>query len=300
MNEFIGVICGFTTALFASISYIMSRRFTSAEGRTPHQLMALAHVVMGIVSVLLLPFVYIAPHGSLIDLALPLMGAVGTYFIAQFLLFAILKRFTASNIAPMLGLKLVVAGLISFFVLGTALNTYQVVALGLAVCATLILRDSSEGVTFFAVLWVVGICICYSVSDFSISYLTIAIDPEKGFGAVVMSLVLCYIAAAIYPLVFFREVKQSVKQDWKDASCYALSWYVCMLFLFTAFANLGVVYANVLQSTRSVIAVALGVILARMGYSKLEDRVSFSMRVRQFAAAVLMVIAVYVYSKYSG
>lgn len=295
MNETLGMISGFATAFLASISYIMSRRFTSVEGRSAHQLMALAHLVMGLISLILLPFVYIQPQCSYVDLALPLLGAVGTYFVAQFLLFSILKRFTASNIAPMLGLKLVVAALISFY-LGAALNSSQIGGLALAVCGTLVLRDSKEGVTLFAIVWVIGICVCYSISDFSISFLTKAIDPEKGFGAVVMSVVLCYIGAAIYPLVFLREVKRSSKKDWKDATGYAVSWYVCMLFLFTAFANLGVVYANVLQSTRSIIAVIIAVVLSRMGYSALETHVSLNMRIRQFAAALLMVAAVYLYS----
>ena len=299
MNETIGVVSGFATALFASISYIMSRRFTTVEGRTPHQLMALAHVVMGIISLILLPFVYIEPHCNFIDLALPIFWAVGTYFIAQLLMFGILKRFTASNIAPMLGLKLIVAGGISCW-FGTVLNLYQVGALALSVCATLILRDRREGITIFAVIWVVAICACFSMTDFSISFLTVRIDPEKGFGAVLMSIVLCYIISAIYPIVFFREVRCSVKQDWKDAFGYAISWYICMLFLFTAIADLGVVYANVLQSTRSIIAVVIAVLLARMGHSALEANVSLNMRIKQFVAALLMVIAVSLYSSNSN
>ena len=295
MDEIVGLIYGVITAVFASLSYIMSRRFSSRQGQTPHQLMALSHVLMGIASLVILPFVYIDPACDWLDVIFPVCSVVVSYFAAQYMLFAILKRYSASNIAPMLGLKLVVAGIVTTY-LGTVLSSAQITALFLAVCATLILRDRKEGITFYAILWVVAICICFSISDFSIAELTERIDPEKSMSGIIMSLVLCYITSAIYPLIFYREVRLASARAWKDASAYAVTWYLCMVFLFTTFATLGVVYTVVLQSMRGIIAVVLGLILARLGYSQIEENVSFGMRIRQLFAAVLIVAAVYLYS----
>jgi len=295
MNETIGVIGGFGAALCASVSYILSRRFTAVQGRSPHQLMALAHVFMMMFSLIIIPFVWQTPEGGLTPLLLPLSGMVGSYFAAQFILFAVLKRYTASNIAPMLGLKLVVAGGISF-VMDEPLVLNQVLALGMAVAAAFTLRDSKEGVSLSGLGCVLVVCMLYSISDFSGAAVTRSLDPEKSLRSIVQTVTICYIVAGVYPLCAYKELMKARRQDWLDACGYAMTWYVCMFFLFAAFAYIGVVHGVILQSMRSVIAVVIGVVLSRMGYSALESRVRTSMRVRQFVAGGLMVLAVWLYS----
>ena len=295
MNETIGIIGGFGAAFCASISYIMSRRFTSKPGRSPHQLMALAHVVMAAFSCVIAPFVWEMPDGVIVPLLLPLTGMVGAYFAAQFMLFAILKRYTASNIAPMLGMKLVVAGTISFC-LGNPLSLIQISALLLAVAAVLTLRDSKEGVSLPAIGCVLAICVCYAISDFSGAEVTRTLDPARSIRAIVQTVVICYIIAAVYSIASYKEVFKAGRSDWIDAFGYAVTWYVCMFFLFSAFAYIGVVHGVILQSTRSIMAVVIGIVIARMGYSALEAKVSTPMRIRQFAAGIMMVIAVCLYS----
>ena len=62
-----------------------------------------------------------------------------------------------------------------------------------------------------------------------------------------------------------------------------------------SFGTVGALFGNVLQSTRGLMAVAIGPVLAHAGWHDLEERVDRGIFLRRLAAATLMVIAVLVY-----
>ena len=69
-----------------------------------------------------------------------------------------------------------------------------------------------------------------------------------------------------------------------------------MVALYACFGTLGAVFGNILQSTRGIMAVAAGAVLAHLGWHDLEERVGRAVLVRRFSAAALMTAAVAIYA----
>ena len=95
------------------------------------------------------------------------------------------------------------------------------------------------------------------------------------------------VAAGILPWFPPRD-----RRDWDGAWQYAAAWLVSVTALYIAFALLGVVFTNIVQSTRGIIAVVLGATLAHLGWHDLEDRVDRGTFLRRLVAAAVMTAAI--------
>ena len=73
---------------------------------------------------------------------------------------------------------------------------------------------------------------------------------------------------------------------------YAAAWLGSMVALYACFGTVGVVFGNILQSTRGIMAVVAGALLAQLGWHDLEDRVDRATLLRRLAAAGLMTAAI--------
>ena len=85
------------------------------------------------------------------------------------------------------------------------------------------------------------------------------------------------------------------RTDWVAAAQYASAWLVSMVGLYCCFGLVGVVFGNILQSTRGVMSVAIGAALAHLGWHELEQRVDRATLLRRLAAALLMTAAIALY-----
>jgi drug/metabolite transporter (DMT)-like permease len=291
-----GILCGLGAATAISISYIFSRLFIMRSGRSPIQLLALGHVLMAGLSLLLLPFVYRQAIVPWTEVALANLGVGAFYFLAQACLFYVLKKASASNVAPLLGLKITLSALIGI-VLGNSLQPLQWGSVLLTAIAALLLRNSKEGVTFKLIAMVLLTCSLYCGSDYSIKYLVATLGTETTPQTVVLAVVYSYILCGLFSLAFIKEIHRSTRHDWWAAVGYALPWFCGMLFLFGAFATVGVVFGVILQSTRGVISVMMAMGLAAFGVSFAEEKCSVQTRTRQLAAALLMVAAIYLFNE---
>ena len=116
-----GIAFGFGAALFQALSYVFSKRFFANCRASSRLLFAVGSAQMGLVAVIALPFLVHGPLPRFADFALPLAGAAGFYLFAQWLLFVNLKRSDSSVIAPLLGLKIPLLGILSTVLLGEPL-----------------------------------------------------------------------------------------------------------------------------------------------------------------------------------
>jgi hypothetical protein len=73
---------------------------------------------------------------------------------------------------------------------------------------------------------------------------------------------------------------------------FALVWFGAMLLLFSSFSTIGVVFGNIVQSTRGVLSIVLGWFIARAGFEHLEQRTAPGIALRRTAAALLMSAAI--------
>jgi hypothetical protein len=134
------------------------------------------------------------------------------------------------------------------------------------------------------------------MSDLSIVWLVRSLAPLHVVRASLVGVCLAYVlcgAAAVLLLPITKSWRDSI--DWLYAAPYAASWFVGMVFLFSCFAVSGVVYGNILQSTRGIMSVLIGAVLARAGMVELEQAVARRVFVQRAAAAVLMTLAVWLF-----
>ena len=68
-----------------------------------------------------------------------------------------------------------------------------------------------------------------------------------------------------------------------------------MVALYACFGFVGAVFGNVLFSTRGIMAVVLGALLAHLGWHDLEEKVDRVTLLRRLTAAVLMTAAIAAY-----
>ncbi len=289
-----GLVCGLMAALFQSLSYVCSRWFLKRSGGKPLQLLGISHIWMGGAALVLFPLLASSTMPPLRDYLVPGLGAVCFYMIAQAGLFLALRHTDSSRIAPLLGLKIFVLALISVAVLHKVLNGWQWSAVALSVGAVFLLNESGGRPPWLVMLAVLLTVICYSLSDICIKFLVEALQPAGARAALIGVCVTYVMGAALgVPLVLTQRAKGA--RLWWRAVPYATAWFISMFFLYITFDRVGVVFGNIIQSTRGLMSIGLGVMIGRLGMIDLETRVANHVVARRLAGAVLMTAAIVLY-----
>jgi drug/metabolite transporter (DMT)-like permease len=304
----LGVAAGLAAAVFSAVSYLISRHYglgQRALGRTKSalRLLAVSHLLMAAVCIPLTWAVWPTASPPVRLFAVPLALSVGLYLLGQSSLFAALKRVEASRIAPLLGLKIVMLAVIVSFVLGHVLDMRQWLAVTLSVAAAAMLQVGRGAVPAQAFGFVLSCCLCFAISDIFIVRLIDGLQAgamESGgtisrlhAGGLAMALTYGLCGVLFVPLVV--GLRPYTRADWLAAAQYASAWLLSMAGLYCCFGLVGIVFGNILQSTRGVMSVAIGAALAHLGWHELEQRVDRATLLRRLAAALLMTAAIALY-----
>ncbi len=308
----LGILAGLATAFFSAVSYLVSRHHGRKDGGGSLRLLVFAHVLMGIAC---LPLAWALRPDPLPPVAVwvpPLVGSSLTYLAGQAAVFAALKRIDASQLAPLLGLKIAIIALLATFVIGQPLVGRQWLAVAISMAAVAMLHraghPSRKTASLSALGMVLAICASFAVSDLFIVGLIDAVQespvasPEiaaatagrlrAGGFAMAATYVLCGLIA----LPFVPWVGRSRSAGWMGAMQYAAAWLASMAGLYICFGLVGPVFGNILQSTRGIMAVGLGALLASLGWHDLEQPVDRRTLVRRAIAAVMMTAAIAAYA----
>ena len=304
----LGVVAGLAAAGFSAVSYLVSRHYglgQRALGRkgAALRLLAVSHLLMAAICIPLTWAAWPATSPPVQLFAGPLAASVGFYLLGQTSLFAALKRVEASRMAPLLGLKIVMLAVIVSFVLGHVLDTRQWLAVALSVAAAVMLQVGRGAVPIGAFGFVLSCCLSFAISDIFIIRLidglqagamtsSVAISRLHA-GGLAMALTYGLCGLLFVPLVV--GLRPYTRTDWVAAAQYASAWLLSMVGLYCCFGLVGVVFGNILQSTRGVMSVALGAALAHFGWHELEQRVDRVTLLRRLAAALLMTAAIALY-----
>jgi len=308
----LGILAGLATAFFSALSYLISRHHGTKHGGGSLRLLVFAHVLMGIVCLPLAWYLSPEPMRPVAVWVPPLLGSSLTYLAGQAAVFAILKRIDASELAPLLGLKIAVIALLATCMLGQSLAGRQWLAVMISVAAVAMLhrsRPRSRSTTSGLVLgMVVAICACFAVSDLFIVGLinavqgspetapTMATATTERLRAGGFAMATTYVLCGLIALPFVRRVGWGGAGGWAAAAQYAAAWLASMAGLYVCFGLVGPVLGNILQSTRGIMAVGLGAMLAAMGWHDLEQPVDRPTLIRRAIAAVMMTAAIAVYA----
>src|SRR3989339_1483718 len=104
----VGIFFGFLAGLFQSISYLCSKLFIKRHKNDIGTLLALSHIIMGIISVPLVFYLKPDDIPSFTTYQWALFGTAGFYLLGQIFLFIALTRTEASRVSPLLGMKIII------------------------------------------------------------------------------------------------------------------------------------------------------------------------------------------------
>jgi drug/metabolite transporter (DMT)-like permease len=288
----LGIFFGILAATAQSASYIFSKRFVEKFHQSTIYLLTLSHLIMGCFSIILIVFIWPTSPPPLSEYAIPTIGASLFYVLGQASLFLALKHTAASRAAPLLGLKVVILAMIGTIFLSQSLTSLQWVAILLNVIAAFILNYSGGSMPTKSIIFVLLACLFYSLSDINIKAQVACFDHVGITYAATIGVCLCFILLAVVSVFFLFFLNKISIPMWQYAIPYSISWFLAMIFLFSCFGSIGVVFGNIVQSSRGLISILLGSLVAAAGHVHIEEKVPMSVFVRRAAAAVLMAGAI--------
>ena len=303
MNILLGILTGLLSALSQSFNYVVSGRYAREESRPAHTLLAPAFLLMGVVSLVALPFAWPSEPPDWGRVLPPAALCIAFCLLANVTMVFLLKHVDSSRSAPLLALKVPLLALFYSVFLGQRCTPTQWAGVALVVVASVLLCGAGRRIPPVAFAWLFATCAGYSASDYCIQLTFEAAAPychtllHKTF----FSLFLIYVIGGVIGGVALLAMKRPSKAVWvRHAIPYACLWFGAMVVLFCCFALCGVVLGNIVQSTRGLLSVVIGWFIARAGYTNLEERVGGATMARRVAAAVLIVAAMALYALGAG
>lgn len=291
----IGIILGFFGSIGQSLSYLPSRWYVTRKKQSVVQLLTLSHVMQGAVCLPLMIWFWPSDMPSLHVYWKPLLSSCLFYFVGQTGLFLALRHTDASRVSPLLGIKIALLAMLSIAFLSQHLTALQWLAVCLSILAAFVLNWSGGSVPFWAAVGLALACSGYAMSDFSIRVYIENVAPLSPLHAGLTGMYISYLFCGIVGLAFLPWYGSRDWHDWRDASPYAFLWLFAMVCLYCSIATLGLVLAAIIQSLRSLWSVVIGAILARRGYTGLEQRVAHGVLTRRLIGASMMVLAITLY-----
>lgn len=289
-----GVLYGFAAALMQSISYVFSAQFILQHRAAPLTLLILMHLVLGGVGLAILPFLWHSKLLSVGDYIGPLLCTTFFYCVGQISLFKAIRASEASRVSPLLGLKVLVLAAMGLLWFGDSYQAVQWVAVGLCALGAVWLSASGGRISMSALGWVVMACVGYALSDLSVLYTMRSLEPLPLLHAAGVGVCLCYIICGALSLLFYPSLKE--KHLLVQSAPSALTWLLAMVFLFACFAEIGVVFGGIVQSSRGLISIFLGILLTWVGFKYAEKMPVKSVFMQRVAASALMLIAIAMFS----
>lgn len=304
----LGVGCGLVAAAFSSLSFLISRHHGLRAGERGTaaavlRLLVLSHCLMGAACLPLAwavwPSAAVATTEDALRAARPLLCSITFYLAGQTCMFLVLGRVNASRVSPLLGLKvLMLAGITSLF-MGHVLDWRQWAGVCLSAAAAATLRTSGGAIPAGSTGLIALACLLFCVSDLCIVGLIDAIQAGWSVGrlhAGLLAMTTTYAACGLLalPVVLLRSPWR--RGEWLAAAAYAGAWMTSMVGLYFCFGLIGAVFGNVMQSTRGLMSVAIGAVLAHLGWHELEQRVDRRTLIARAVAAVMMTAAIALYT----
>ncbi len=297
MITLLGIAFGVATALSQCFAYIFSRLFVIRHRNAMWQLLLVSHLYMGAVSLVALAFVWPDGLPPLATYLWPSIGAGGFYLLGQTGLFVLMRLTNPSRVAPLLGSKILILALLASLVFGKTVTPIQWLAVMACFSAVLVLNFSGGSLPLPGIAMLLFTCTGYSLSDIHIDKLVHALGNLPTLHAAVFGALLTYSLLGIVAAVILPVAKPGkLFVDWRLSIPFAALWFLAMLTLFACIGLVGPVFAIILQSTRGLMSVLLGVILAQRGWSNVEQHVTRKVLAQRVAAAALMIAAVALYA----
>lgn len=293
-----GIFFGVVTALLQTASYFFSRTFLQKSGG-PVVLLAASQLIIALISLLAAPFV--VPMEAVSWNYLPAVMITGWGFlIGHFFFFRALKVIESSRIASLLGLKVVLVPIFLCLIFKEHFAWGQWCALVLAMGAAMLINY--RGGTLFS--WKgMGYFACalpmYAWSDIGIQMLVRQLPVESNIHAAAIGAIYSnlLVGLTLFPVAWIKRV---TLPQFRSAFPYALCWGLGAVMFFFCYSYIGAAFGNVVQATRGPMSLLAGILLARMGWTWLEERVPVRIWVFRAVASLMMFSAIVLYAYFKS
>lgn len=289
---FFGIALGVMAAFNHSLAYIASRFFMRRYPTGTVHLLVTGHIIMGFLAIIAAVLLWPESLPPLRSYYIPLFFSVAAYLVGQGSLFMALRTSEASRVSPLLGLKVFFLAVISIIFLQNSYSVLQWTAIIMTVSAALILSTTGGTMKYSAIIWICVACLTYCISDISITILVRKFEDISLLHAAAFSAALGYILIFLAAVAIFPFLPRPTPGMALSAVPFAVFWFIAMLCLYGCFGSIGFVFGNIVQSTRGIISIGLGVLIAAMGHEAIEQKISGRIMLRRLLAAAMMVAAV--------
>lgn len=292
-----GIFAAALTAFLQSLSYISSAAFIRRYNSS-WSLLICSQMAMGIVSI---PVAVIFFPAALFDNPLRaflyLASWIAITCAGQYFFFATQKEIESSRLSSLLGLKIIILATISALLLQESLSLQKIAAVSLATFGAIGINSgkSTKKFTLKALFLMLLTVVSYSVADLvetSILKLSHSGNIWKDSLGVCA---FCYMLLGIFMIPVLNKKNFSLER-FKTGAPYGILFFASQITLFVSFGLIGPVFANVVQSSRGIISVALGIVLCKLGFSHLDVKGSRNLWIRRFICAVIMTTAIILYA----
>ena len=295
---FFGVSIGIASAFMQSAAYIFSRRFVN-HFHSSLKLVVYSQLLMGAFGVVVFaatfPFVEFPRGAELWKFAPATALFVVAYHVAFYCFFKALNEIEASRLSSLLGLKVVTIALITYPFLHAQLNLWHLAAVVLTAVSAVGMNFSGVCIGRKGALYLAFALLGFSTTDITGTIFVKAMPGDAMILKAICATSFAYMFLGIIAAAVFVKAKFEPRAL-KGALPYSVLWFSAMLILFASFGIVGVVFGSIIQASRGVISVILGVVLARAGYADVEPDVPVRVWVRRAVMAAVMVFAIGLYS----
>jgi drug/metabolite transporter (DMT)-like permease len=244
---------------------------------------------MGAVSLVMLPF--FMPELSRAEnvrMLIFLLSWVTTFSLGQFGFFYAQKYIEASRLSSLLGLKIIVLSIMWVLFYDRDLNALQICGILLSSFAAMAMNWSGGNFALRGIAGITLTIICYSLTDFGEFELLNVLNKGSVIKSGITAVLLCYTVLGVLSLPILLKRRWEWKKQ-LDSIPFAALWLPSQFTLLICFGLLEPVFGNVIQASRGIISVFLGMLVCRLGLNVMENKISGKLWIRRILAALLMV-----------
>lgn len=291
---FSGIASGFLSVLFMCVSYIFSREYLR-KYKDPVKLSIFSQLIMAIAGIVMLvcsSFLIEFPFSC--KFFLLLAGQTSTFLLGQTSFFLLLKEVEASRASSLIGLKLIALAALSV-IAGRSLSAIQWLAVLLCTVSAAGMNFSGGKISLRSCFWLLSASFSYAACDMCVTEL-MQIMPATG-----MMLKAVAVMGWCFSLLGIMALPGLIKYPFNKAEFtgsipYSTVYLCSMLFLYASFGISGVVFGSIIQASRGIFSIVLGIILLRFGLERNEPHVPGKVWIRRLIMAVMMLSAIILYT----
>ena len=290
----LGILSGLLAAFMQSFSYLGGRRFLANYGNA-RQLLIASLVICGAAAWILAIFFLDTSKLFTWKMVGLLLMSNGGFVAGQWGFFSAQKYIESSRIASLLGLKVLVVMFLSIIMLREHFSLWQYAAIVLAALAAMLMNWSKGKLDFNGMGFLLVALIGYAFSDMGIQLVVSYLQCSDPISGGLSGYVLTYGTMGLAALLLMKPLKV----NWKmvaGALPQGVCWTISMWGLYVCFGLIGAAFGNVIQASRGVVSLVLGIVLSYFAINGLEQKQSAAVWVRKAIAALLMFGAIVLYA----